>query len=294
MATVVYVDVLIALNFIINFVLIWAAAKLVGVDLRPIRACAGALVGALGALSIFLPSMGVWTSGALKILFCLMMVAVACQSCRPMGLLRLMLSLLFVSFVAAGLMLALYLWLAPAGMIMHNGAVYFSIGALPLLLITGLCYGVVELISRWTRRRQAPGELCRLRMVRGGRSVSLVALLDTGNHLTEPFSGLPVVICAYGDVSPIMPETVAAYYGGETGVQSQPGLRMIPFRTIKGGGALPAFRPDRVLCSQSGGVAQPCDLYVAVTLDPVGDERYAAIANPAILSHYFERAGELV
>jgi hypothetical protein len=26
----------------------------------------------------------------------------------------------------------------------------------------------------------------------------------------------------------------------------------------------------------------------------VGDERYAAIANPAILSHYFERAGELV
>ena len=289
MATVVYVDVLIALNFIINFVLIWAAAKLVGVDLRPIRACAGALVGALGALSIFLPSMGVWTSGALKILFCLMMVAVACQSCRPMGLLRLMLSLLFVSFVAAGLMLALYLWLAPAGMIMHNGAVYFSIGALPLLLITGLCYGV-ELISRWTRRRQAPGGALSAAYGAWRTPVSLVALLDTGNHLTEPFSGLPVVICAYGDVSPIMPETVAAYYGGDRGAVSA-GATNDP-RTIKGGGALPAFGPIGCCAAKAAGGTALRSL-CCCNFDPVGT-RYAAIANPVILSHYFERAGELV
>lgn len=64
----VYADVLVVVNYIVNLLLLLASAKLLGVVTCRWRLCAGALVGALGSLVIFLPYVGMWFQALYKIL----------------------------------------------------------------------------------------------------------------------------------------------------------------------------------------------------------------------------------
>lgn len=64
----VYADVLVVVNYIVNLLLLLASAKLLGVVICRWRLCAGALVGALGSLVIFLPYVGMWFQILYKIL----------------------------------------------------------------------------------------------------------------------------------------------------------------------------------------------------------------------------------
>ncbi|MEG1972078.1 MAG: sigma-E processing peptidase SpoIIGA, partial [Oscillospiraceae bacterium] len=62
-------------------------------------------------------------------------------------------------------------------------------------------------------------------------------------------------------------------------------FRMIPFDSVGGGGALPAFMPDRVdimLKTRSIGINKGC--YVAISEDIIGGGEYEAIVNPALLA----------
>lgn len=73
----VYADVLVVVNYIVNLLLLLASAKLLGVVICRWRLCAGALVGALGSLVIFLPYVGMWFQILYKILLALAMAAAA-------------------------------------------------------------------------------------------------------------------------------------------------------------------------------------------------------------------------
>ena len=56
--TVIYVDTLFLLNAIIDYLLLLLAARLAGEPLRRLRFAAGAVLGGLYAVAIFLPGLG--------------------------------------------------------------------------------------------------------------------------------------------------------------------------------------------------------------------------------------------
>lgn len=294
MTSVVYVDVLIVLNLMINYSILTAAAGLSGIRLSPLRTLTGAAVGALGALTIFFPGMGPLISSFAKLSICALMVLIASKSPSLWSFLKLLFTVFAVSFIFAGTMLAVYIWIGPKGMLFYNGIVYFGIRPIFLLILTAFSYLIVEVVSRLTRRRAPPGNFCKIRVIVGGRSASVHALLDSGNFLTEPFSGLPVVVCQYRDISSVAPDYILDYLSDNHGGEARAGIRLIPFHTVSGHGALPAFRPDRAQLVLNGRMHDTCDLYMAVTLDNLGDNEYSAIANPAILGHQFEKVGEIV
>ena len=73
----VYADVLVVVNYVINLLVLMAAAKLAGVVTRRGRLGLGALTGALGALVIFLPYIGWWFQAGYKLLLSCVMVLAA-------------------------------------------------------------------------------------------------------------------------------------------------------------------------------------------------------------------------
>ncbi len=54
--TVVYIDSLFLLNFVVNYLLLLAAAKLSGEPLRRLRMAGGAALGAAYAAAVFFPT----------------------------------------------------------------------------------------------------------------------------------------------------------------------------------------------------------------------------------------------
>ena len=269
-------DVLVVVNYVINLLVLMAAAKLAGVVTRRGRLGLGALTGALGALVIFLPYIGWWFQAGYKLLLSCVMVLAAFGWQNRRRFLKLLLAVAVSAVGMGGLLFLLSFLAEPVGMFFYNGVVYFD---LPMLLLVGCCTGaylVLWLVDRLFFSRSAPKHLYDLVITSEGKQISLKGLADTGSNLKEPFSGAPVIVCDRGLAERIRP-------------QEQTRFRIIPCVTVTGDGALEAFRPDEVRISGEGAQIQTSDVYIAVSRQPIGGE-YQAVMNPCLVGESLSRS----
>ena len=110
-----------------------------------------------------------------------------------------------------------------------------------------------------------------LTLTRKGRSVTLQALRDTGNTLRDPITGETVTV-----LSPRIGERLglpAAVLRDPAG-ELVPGMRVIPARTVGGGGLLAAVRCE---CVTIGGRA--AGTLVAFARENFGNGEYQALTG---------------
>lgn len=255
----IYVDILLALNWWVDYLLLLGVRRTLGGGAKPWRLAVGTFVGALTCLILFLPPLAVWLSLLVKLAAALLMVLVAFRWQGWRRLAQRVLLLFGFSAGLAGLCGALYFFVAPEGFYVFNGVVYYSIPPLWLVLLTVVCYGILWLTDRLSRRRAPAGLTHRVRLRVGARQAEFLCLYDSGNHLIEPFSGHPVLVVEREVAEQVIavPATVEELpHGG--------GWRLIPYDTLGGGGVLPAFIPDGVTVVTRREEYPVGDCYVAV------------------------------
>lgn len=77
----------------------------------------------------------------------------------------------------------------------------------------------------------------------GGRTVNILALKDTGNTLRDPITGEPVVVIGADAAADLTGLPVSAFSAPIETVLRQPGYRLIPYHAVgQPGGMLPAKR----------------------------------------------------
>ena len=107
-----------------------------------------------------------------------------------------------------------------------------------------------------------------------GRTVTLCAMVDSGNLLREPVSGKAVIVADLSRLKAVLPPMLArAYESGDfsawlTNYENARRVRPIPTRTATGEGMLFAMVPDRLVVTQKG-ETYPADYLIAVA--PLGD-----------------------
>ena len=270
----VYVDVLLALNLYINYFLIRGTALLLRRDISAKRMLVAAAVGALFSLTILLPEFPFFVTVLIKI-FSGVAVTLAAFGCRRMpDLLTNMLCFLVVSFMYAGLMMALWLFAAPMGMFYRNGSAYFDIPIIAVAALTALAYGVMRFMRYLSDKRSIGMRTQKINIFHGGIEVALKAVPDTGNSLTDPFSGTPVIICRRTAVEAIIPENIRIYLSGDISMLS--GIRLAPCRTVAGDALIPLFRAERIILN-----GRAVDAMIGVCRHDIGAE---CIFNPELIS----------
>jgi stage II sporulation protein GA (sporulation sigma-E factor processing peptidase) len=286
METAIYVDVLLAVNLVVNYLLLLGGGRLSGRVPRGPRLIAAALVGALSSLVIFWSPMGFWTGGLYKLSVSAAMVLIAFPAG---GVRRFIIDLFFlfaVSFIFAGGMLAFWIFISPENMLIYNGVVYFGFDALTLIALTAVCYTAVEVLGRLRRRIRTGGEIGLLQIGAGGKVARVKVLMDNGSALAEPFSDIPVIVCWERPIAAVVPDQMRDLMEGRPYVPDDfAGLhiRLIPFRAVGKKGVLPAFRPDSAHLLLEGRRMDIMPVYIAVSADRIGTEVYHAVANPQIL-----------
>lgn len=256
---VVYLDVLLAVNWVIDFLLLHAVARLTRTPCRGWRLVVGAAVGAAWCCVVLLPKLPTALIVAIEAAGALAMVRAAFFWNGWRDLLRRAGVLFVLSAVFAGVAMAICFWAAPEDLRVINGVVYYHISPLLLIALTAFSYGLLCLWGRWTRRREPVGRSYRLRITQEGRTVELPALFDSGNGLTEPFSGAPAVVADYAAVAALL----SPAWDPACRVPP-PGARLIPFSSVGGGGLLSAFRPDRLTVIGDEGEWDRTGAWVAV------------------------------
>ncbi|MGF0005730.1 sigma-E processing peptidase SpoIIGA [Eubacteriales bacterium SGI.150] len=261
--TVVYIDALFLLNLIVNYLLLLAAAKLAGEPLRRLRLAAGAALGGLYAAAIFFPGMGFLTHPLCKLGAAVLMLLTGFGGSRR--LLRVTLVFFGLSCAFGGGIFAIGL-LGGRGLTLRNGVLYSVMDLRILLLSAAVCYAVLTLVFRRTARH-GRREVLPAVLILEGRRVAVNALVDTGNTLTDPVTGRPVMVAEGSLLSPLLP--------GER-ILDEKALRD-PVGTLERLSRGERGRRFRLLPYQAVGVE--CGMLLALRLDDarVGAEDYGGI-----------------
>ena len=257
--TVIYVDTLFLLNAAVDYLLLLASARLAGEPLARLRFLLGAALGGLYAVAIFLPGLSFLARPPCRLAAAVLMVLAAFWKSRR--LLRQVVIFLALSCAFGGGVLAIGL-LGGRGLTLSNGVLYSGMDLKIVLLSAAGCYGALTLLFQRTgRHTAAAGELRPVRLTLGERQVSLIALVDTGNTLTDPATGRPVLVAEADCVEELLP----------------PGIRPSPADLRDPAGTLerledPWRRRFRLLPYRSVGVDRGLLLAVRVDQVQVGEE----------------------
>ncbi len=289
---VIYGDVLVAVNFIIDLVILRLCQPLTGIRQKGLRPYLAAAAGGLCSMAIFIPASSLWLDLFIRLGLSFIVVSIAYGRQKPRVFLRLLGVFYAVSFLVAGAVLAIWFLLPRGGCAYRNGMIYLDLD--PFLLIGSVAAAylfvrVFENIFHWGRGME---ERYLFTAQRGGKTILFTALADTGNHLTEPFSGLPMVVLEEAKgLALLTPEECCWLDSGMSAGEPPPGLRLAPYRTINGKGLLAALRPQS-LRVRVGERWIETDGYLALLPGEKGPEGCEGVFHPRMIQLAAEGAGK--
>jgi stage II sporulation protein GA (sporulation sigma-E factor processing peptidase) len=252
---VVYVDSLFLINFVINYIMLLVTTKICAARTNRLRLALSAAFGAGYSVAVVLPfAFALFlASPFVKVAVGILMVLASFGG--QARIIRLTLVFFAVSVAFGGAVMAASL-LGGGGL---YGGLLTPIDLRVLILAFAVCYVVLTLVFRRAGRVRSGG-IVSLKLRHGGREVAIRALRDTGNALTDPMSGRPVIVAGVNDVTPLFPQSVRGTVAGlrlkdavkvleelsDTG--STVRFHLIPYSAVgTAGGMLLAFRPDEII-----------------------------------------------
>ena len=281
--TVIYLDVLLLVNFLAGYFLLLGAGILSGCPARLPRLLAASGLAALSALILFAPELPY----PVQILYKLgsgTLVVWAAFGYR--GLRRFLCGVFWyvtLNLLLAGLALLAILQAGVPFVQTNNLAVYLRVPPLLLLLLAGLCCLAVEVTMRFLGRSEKPAENIGVELELSGTKVCLRAALDTGCHLKDPITCLPVLLVSYPDAETRLPaplrEFLDAWFADQSPTDLPEGmhLRLIPCTTAEQAALLPGFSVGRIGLISPNGVIPLDRTAVAFSRQSFGSEKYEAL-----------------
>lgn len=283
----IYADILIITNIYANFFLLKATSRLTHYPLRNEKCIVGALIGSLFSLIILLPELNTFTLLAVRIISAVIMVILSFNGQSKRELYRTGLIFFFVSFLFAGTEYAFSLLDNGKHMVWHNSVLYINISLLTLVISTAAAYAALCLFRRFLDGNGDFDGDYSVIIMNGRKQISVKAICDTGNNLTDQFSGKPVIVCGKSSVSPLFEEKTLACAMSCTSPESASetvnlkGWRVIPFSTVDSSGLMPSFLPTGVyIKNNESGKIKYIEAYIGVT----EREMEHAVFNPKIIS----------
>lgn len=193
MTRVIYLDSLLFLNFILDYVLIALTADLCGLYCSRKRQAAAALLGAMLAVGLYLAPSGGAVGMALRLAGCLTICRAAFPRERGRGLARCCGLLFLLTIALAGMVGVLVLINSSTPAEVHNGVVWLAVPVWKQAAASMACWCLVRTLlhsgSLSDRRKHRE-----ITIREGDNDLKLRAFVDTGNFLRDPVSGRRVIL----------------------------------------------------------------------------------------------------
>ena len=152
-------------------------------------------------------------------------------------------------------------WLKAAALIAGGALLAGGASLLPVIGLRGpvafpcAILGAAMLLLMLAARHPLRGEWqVRLRVEVEGRTARFGALIDTGNHLREPLSGLPVVIAERR----LLDDALPAF-----------GWRKLRYGAVGGNGSMRCFRPSALWIERGRCVTRAPEVWIALSPGPL-------------------------
>ena len=247
----IYADVLFIINFSMDFLSLYIVGRLMHFRMKALRVIAGASLGALyGVLELLLGgSAFLKTVITLGVLLAMCLISFGVRSFRTYLASA---ALTFgVSMLIGGMMTSAFLKLGgQTSYVEIEGTIGTVYGDLPVWKF--VVFALISALATWGLgklfRRKSSVRSCVLRVTFDGNEKELTALVDSGNLLEEPVSGMPVIFLKGKAASSLPLYLLCAMKSGAASLSSENvgKLRVIPSKTVAGNGILLAAVPEKL------------------------------------------------
>ena len=251
MPDIIYVDVLVIVNFIVNYFLLITLSVLCSLKKDRRKIIVGALVGALFSLSLVFDIKNHIFSFLLRIFLPFAMTFLSFPTRSIKNYLINTFFMFLISFAFGGIMFFLITCFSPKGMSCFNGFFYFDIDPFTLFTLTVICYFSLSICKRIFADKKPSEEIYRVLIERKGKFVSLDGLWDSGNKLTEPFSGIPAAVCNIESIKSLFNKEEYENLLKDSFFCPE-GFKIIPYKSIGKTGILRGFIPDKFIINSYG------------------------------------------
>jgi len=191
----VYLDIVFIENICMNYIILYATVLLLKLNNKPFRILVGSVIGAIYAVLSVTKIFESYNSIFLKILISIIIIYVSADTKNFKSLFKAVLVFYFVSFTFGGIALALLYFVKPENILMRNG-VYIGTYTIKIVLLGGIVgfilisvvYSIIK--SKHSKKKK----VCEIKFAMEGNEKQVKALIDSGNFLKEPITGVPVVV----------------------------------------------------------------------------------------------------
>lgn len=259
MKTVIYLDVLLLVNFLTAYFLLLAAGMLSGQRAAFGRMLSGSAVAALSALILFAPELSYPAQVLYKILTACAVVGLAFGVRGVRRFLTAVCWYAALNILLAGLCILVVLHTGTTLLQTANLTVYLRLPPLTLLLLSAVCCGGVWCFLRLSAPAPQTTPTIGVEFELCSATVRLRAALDTGCHLRDPITCLPVLLISWPSAKGRLPapvnEYLSGWFAGARRAHPPDGasLRLIPCATAAQNTLLPGFAvADIAVITESG------------------------------------------
>lgn len=302
MVKYIYGDIIFVENLLMNYLILFSTAKLTKSRYKKINILLASIAGAIYAVFYYYPGFEYLYTWFLKIIFSLFIIVVAFNPYTLKEFCRKILVFYIVSIIFGGAAFGIY-YLINGVKFAYKGIFYIDSFPVKLLLASILlAYIFVRfswgyIISKIKREKI----LLDVSIIKEDKKAYLVALLDTGNSLTDPITNLPVLVAEYEAIKELLPLEIQRIFeeNKENNLNAIASVlsrsewitrfRFIPFNSLGvENGLLIGFKPDGIRIEDNSGKNFIRDIIVAIYNKKLSrDGEYSALLHPEILTDHY-------
>lgn len=243
----IYVDVLFFTNLFMDYALLYICAKITKAKISLIKILLASLFGALyGVFSFFikLPVSLLWF---VKISIGAVMVFISLTPKSIINFIKYTFIFFAVTFCCGGILFSL-LYFTKLGSslqtVVSGGIIYMNIPIYKLIFACGVCYIIMTIFSISSKKyKKLFGIIYDVTVTLEGKSVTLKAILDSGNSLKEPLSNHDVIVAEKNALNPLF---TSEDYADNLIKDKKYNSLYIYCKSITGREKIIAFMPDSI------------------------------------------------
>lgn len=255
----IYLDVVIVENLIMNAIITYATAIVTKSKMNHIRIIIASLIGAIYSVLSYISGLPIFSNLFFKIFLSIIMVYIAFNPKEMKVLGKQILLFYLTSFLFGGVAFAMIYVIKPQEILMKNGLFLGTyplktvfVGAIVASIILITAFKVVK--SKITKKDM----YCEVTIRLQGKFKNIYVMIDTGNLLKDPISGMPVIVVEHTQLYDILPKEILdnleAILGGDLEKISErikkeylTKLKVIPYSSLgKQNGMLLGMKAEKI------------------------------------------------
>ncbi len=256
----IYVDVVLIENLLMNYIILFATAIILKIQVKQIRLIIGSLVGAIYTIISYVSGLKIYSNFFLKLILSIIIIYISFNPKSLKKLLKFTLIFYLTSFVFGGAAFALIYVVKPQELLENNGLI-LNVKSLRVIFMSAIIAFIIIIIGFKIVKNKisAKDMYCDIEIKINNKKIETKAMIDTGNFLKEPITNTPVIVMEHTLLYECIPKEILNHIedilGGDfSGIPDNikkeyiSKLKVIPFSSLgKQNGMLLGIKPEGVI-----------------------------------------------